>query len=145
MDELKEEKKSYKELEKRYDDLYVQYIKDRYAIIDAKKAELEDLKDEYEYNRLMLEKPLKAEKYRLKALKRKEHRLLNEAPRRGLLEEIGNSVSHGVGALFGIAALVLMILKADSPLSLMAAIIYGSCIFFQMLFSGMVPRTQEVG
>ena len=82
MDEIKEEKKSYKELEKRYDDLYVKYIKDRYAIIDAKKAELEDLKDEYEYNRLMLEKPLKAEKYRLKALKRKEHRLLNEAPRR---------------------------------------------------------------
>ena len=135
MDEIKETKKSYKELEKRYDDLYAQYIKDRYAIIDAKKAELEDLKDEYEYNRLMLEKPLKAEKYRLKALKRKEHRRLNEGPKRGLLEEIGNSISHGVGALFGIAALVLMILKADSPLSLMAAIIYGSCIFFQMLFS----------
>jgi len=60
---------------------------------------------------------------------------LNEAPKRNLLEEIGNAVTHGVGALFGIAALVLMILKSTDGWSLAAAIIYGSCIFLQMLFS----------
>ncbi|MBP5091986.1 MAG: hemolysin III family protein [Bacilli bacterium] len=60
---------------------------------------------------------------------------MNEGPRRGLLEEIGNSVSHGVGALIGAAALILMVLKSHDALSLMAAIIYGTCFFLQMLFS----------
>ena len=37
-------------------------------------------------------------------------RALNEAPKRSVLEEIGNSVSHGVGCLFGMIALVFMLL-----------------------------------
>lgn len=135
MDEIEGRKRSYKKFQKQYDELYAKYQEDRFAIIDQKKKELEDLKDEYEYNRLLIEAPLKAEKYRLKATKKREHRKMNEGPRRGLLEEIGNSVSHGVGALIGAAALILMILKSHDALSLMAAIIYGTCFFLQMLFS----------
>ncbi|MCR5078477.1 MAG: hemolysin III family protein [Bacilli bacterium] len=78
---------------------------------------------------------MKAEKYRIKVEKKKEHRRLNEAPTRRTLEEIGNAITHGVGALIGIAFMVLMILKADDGLSLAAAIIYGSCFTLQMLFS----------
>lgn len=135
MDKDKAEKETYDELQKQYDDLRAQYLKDKYAIIDAKKQELEDLRDAYTIDRLAIEKPLKAEKYRLKVERKKRNRALNEPPKRRLLEEIGNSVSHGVGALIGIACLVLMILKATDALSLTAAIVYGVCFTFQMLFS----------
>lgn len=137
MDKNKAEKEIYDELQKQYDDLRTQYLKDKYAIIDAKKQELEDLRDAYNINRLAIEKPLKAEKYRLKVERKKRNRALNEPPKRRLLEEIGNSVSHGVGALIGIACLVLMILKATDALSLTAAIVYGVCFTFQMLFSSL--------
>ena len=33
-----------------------------------------------------------------------------EPPRRSILEEVGNAVTHGIGALAGIAGLVLLIL-----------------------------------
>lgn len=137
MEKNKAEKETYDELQKQYDDLRAQYLKDKYAIIDAKKQELEDLRDAYNINRLAIEKPLKAEKYRLKVERKKRNRALNEPPKRRLLEEIGNSVSHGVGALIGIACLVLMILKATDALSLTAAIVYGVCFTFQMLFSSL--------
>jgi hemolysin III len=126
---------TYKEMKKEYRDLEKKYIEDREKIIDEKHNQLEDLKDQYKLDRIVLRKPLKAEEYRIKIEKKKKHRMLNDAPRRKTLEEIGNSVSHGVGALLGILFLVLMILKSTTPLSLTAAIIYGTCFFLQMLFS----------
>ena len=130
------DKKAYRELRNRYTALKLSYIRKKNEIKDAKKAEIEELHDAYVVEKLSIEKPMKAERYRIKAEKRKEHRRLNEAPKRKLLEEIGNAVSHGVGALIGIACLVLMILKSvDRPLALTAAIIYGTCFTLQMLFS----------
>ena len=129
------DKKQYKSLKKEYGELKAKYRKDRYAIIDNKRDELESLHDEYKIAKLEIEEPLKAEKYRIKVEAKKEHRRLNEAPTRRTLEEIGNAVSHGVGALVGITFLVLMILKSHDAWSLAAAIIYGSCFFLQMLFS----------
>lgn len=127
--------KKYKGYKKEYDDLQISYYQNKYAIKDAKKRELEDLKFQYKIDKASIRSPLKAEKVRIKIEKKKIHRQMNEAPRRKLLEEIGNATSHGVGALFGIAALILMLLKANTPLSYTAAAIYGSCIFLQMLFS----------
>lgn len=130
------DKKAYRELRKRYTALKLSYIRDKNDIKDAKKAEIEKLHEQYVIDRLSIEKPLRAEKYRLKVEKKRHNRRLNEAPKRKLLEEIGNAVSHGVGALIGIACMVLMILKAEGrPLALTAAIIYGTCFTFQMLFS----------
>lgn len=43
-------------------------------------------------------------------------------------EEIANSVSHGVMALFGVLALVLLILKADGPWEMLSAIVFGISI-----------------
>ena len=129
------DKEQYKTLKKEYGELKAKYRKDRYAIIDNKRDELETLHDEYKIAKLEIEEPLKAEKYRIKVEKKKEHRRLNEAPTRRTLEEIGNAVTHGVGALVGITFLVLMILKSHDAWSLAAAIIYGSCFFLQMLFS----------
>lgn len=128
-------KDEYKELRSRYKENKRKYREDRFRIKDEKKLELEHRHDDYVIDKLTIEKPLKAEKYRLKVERKYRNRLLNEAPKRRTLEEIGNSITHGVGALVGILFLVLMILKSHDALSLTAAIIYGSCFFLQMLFS----------
>ena len=134
---MEETKKNYEELQKKYDDVKANYVSNYFALKDKYKKDQEELRDQFKIDMLMVEKPLKAEKYRLKVEKKKRNRALNEPPRRGLLEEIGNSVTHGVGALFAIAALVLMIIKADTGFKVASAIIYGTCFFFQMFFSCM--------
>ncbi len=40
-------------------------------------------------------------------------------------EEIANAVSHGVMAIFGIVAMVLLIIKADTTLGIVSAILFG--------------------
>ena len=45
-------------------------------------------------------------------------------PKRPILEEIGNSVTHGIGALFAIVAMVLMLVFADGGMQIASAIIY---------------------
>jgi hemolysin III len=64
-----------------------------------------------------------------------QSRLRNEPPKRSLLEEIGNAVTHGVGALFAIAGFVLLLLKSDSPVKLLCAIVYGLCLLMMFLMS----------
>ena len=62
-------------------------------------------------------------------------RAANEPPRRSILEEVGNAVTHGVGALFAIAGLVLLLLHSDTSLKLLCAIVYGSCLVMMFLMS----------
>ena len=45
-------------------------------------------------------------------------------PRRSLMEEIGNSVTHGLGSVFSIVALVLMLVFSSSPSESVAASLY---------------------
>jgi len=40
-------------------------------------------------------------------------------------EEIANAISHGVMALFGIVAMILMLIKSDSGIEIFAAIVFG--------------------
>ncbi len=40
-------------------------------------------------------------------------------------EEIANAVSHGIMAIFGVVALVLMLIKSDTTIEVMSAIIFG--------------------
>ena len=59
---------------------------------------------------------------------RKENNKLEkkiDLPKYKLGEELINAISHGVGVLLSIAALVLCIIKADSGIGLFSAIIYG--------------------
>lgn len=75
---------------------------------------------------------------------KKDYRKLDkkiELPKYKLGEELINSISHGVGALLSIAALVLGIIKADSGLALFAILIYSissiilyliSCIYHSL-------------
>ena len=126
---------NYKDLKKEYSDLKLNYIRNKNQIKDLKRDELITLKEEYKINKLKIEKPLKAEKYALKVEQKRINRKKNEPPHRLLLEEIGNSVTHGVGAIIALACLVLMLIKSNSPLEYVASSIYGTCFFLQMLFS----------
>lgn len=72
-----------------------------------------------------------AEKEPIKA----EHRRRNEAPVRPLLEEIGNAVTHGVGAVLAIVGLILLLLKSDTGLKMTASIVYGLSMSIMMTMS----------
>ena len=62
-------------------------------------------------------------------------RAANEPPKRSILEEVGNAVTHGVGALFAVAGLVLLLLRSSSPLKLLCSIVYGFCLVMMFLMS----------
>ena len=133
--ETQERNRKIRDLRQKKRELRREYRESRSQMKTQNRFALEDLHDEYRVQKAMVSDPLKAEKKIASVEKKKENRRKNEPPRRALLEEIGNSVSHGVGALVAIAFLVLMVLKAHNALSLTAAIVYGSCFFLQMLFS----------
>ncbi len=90
-------------------------------------------------NEKVEEKESKKRKKREKELRlqpiKEERRKKNSPPERGLLEEIGNSVTHGVGAILAIVGLVLLLLKSATPLQYLASIVYGLCIFIMMVMS----------
>ena len=58
----------------------------------------------------------------------------NDPPKRAVLEEIGNAVTHGVGSLFAIAAFILMLLASDTVPEYVGASIYffGLFVMFTM-------------
>ena len=65
----------------------------------------------------------------------KPERAVQEAPRRGVLEEVGNAVTHGIGALLSVAGLVLLLLKADTVAKTVSACVYGACLILLFLMS----------
>ena len=56
-------------------------------------------------------------------------------PRRGVLEEVGNAVTHGVGSLFSIFVFVLMLIKSESVIETISAIIYFVGMFMMFTMS----------
>lgn len=50
-------------------------------------------------------------------------------------EEIGNSVTHGVMALFAVVATILMYLKCETPRAYVGVTIFGVCMFLLYLMS----------
>ena len=55
-------------------------------------------------------------------------------PRRSVLEEIGNAVTHGVGSIFSIVAFILMLTHANDTKEVISACLYffGLFILFTM-------------
>ena len=64
-----------------------------------------------------------------------EWKRLNEAPKLSVLEEIGNAVSHGIGAALTIVALILLLQKSDTTLKMVGAIVYCVAMFFMFFNS----------
>ena len=67
--------------------------------------------------------------------RRERVRALNEPPRLTVGEEVLNAVSHGLGAALAVAGLVLLLLRSDTPLKIMASCFYGISLFVMMLMS----------
>lgn len=72
-----------------------------------------------------------------------------DPPKRSILEEIGNAVTHGVGAIFGIAALVVMLVLSENALERAGAVVYGvglsvmfsmSCLYHSFRHGAAVKR-----
>ena len=59
----------------------------------------------------------------------------NEPPKRSLLEEIGNAITHGLGAGLSIAGFVILLVYSDTGLKLMASLFYGICLKLLFLMS----------
>ncbi len=57
-----------------------------------------------------------------------------DPPKRALLEEIGNAVTHGAGSIFAVVAYILMMLAADTAFEYVGASIYffGLFVMFTM-------------
>ena len=108
-------------------------------------------KEEIKSLKLAKEEEKKLEKDRKKTIKkekkeeydikmapiREERRILNEAPCRPVLEEIGSAVSHGLGVIFTIVALILLLRKSDTPLKITASIVYSTAMMFMFFNSCM--------
>ncbi len=56
-------------------------------------------------------------------------------PKRCVLEEIGNSITHGLGTVFSIIALILMLVNSTTFNQTLSAIIYFLGLFFSMTTS----------
>ena len=56
-------------------------------------------------------------------------------PRRGILEEIGNAVTHGVGSLFAIFALILMLINSETNIEIISSVIYFVGMFMMFTMS----------
>ena len=72
-----------------------------------------------------------------------------DPPKRPLLEEIGNAITHGVGAVFALVALVLMLISSDSPIEVVSSVIYffgmfvmfmSSCLYHAFVYGSGVKR-----
>ena len=60
---------------------------------------------------------------------------VNEPPKRSVLEEVGNAVTHGVGALLSVVGMILLLLKSDTGIKVASSIIYGICMTTMFLMS----------
>src|SRR5574344_567940 len=67
-----------------------------------------------------------------------------EIPKYSLSEELISSISHGIGALLGIAALVLTIVYAKTPIAIVSSSIYGATLIvlytISCLYHSFSPR-----
>ena len=84
--------------------------------------------------------------YRAKTrLRRREGaRIRNGPPRLTGGEGVFNAVSHGVGGLLAIAAMVLLLLRSHTGLEIMASCFYGISMTVMMFMSGQFRRLQSL-
>ena len=116
------------------------------------------IKQDYHDTLADLKRSFKAKKHLAKGKYNREYRALlisegkplpKDPPKRSKLEEIGNSVTHGVGSAFAVAALVLMLVFARGAAEIAGAIIYfcgmlasfgASCLYHAFRHGSSVKR-----
>ena len=108
-----------------------EYKQQKRALKEQRQAVLHDWSEEEARER---SKYLAARRERI-ARRRQQRRMLSEPPVRPVLEEVGSSVTHGAGAALAVIALILLLMKARSPVAIFSAIVYGGCLFLMFLMS----------
>ena len=123
----------------------------RKALKAQEKKEKKELEEAFMHDRLVdkeIEKDINYKKRQAYIEKMtpkwEEWKRLNEAPHLTVLEEIGNSVSHGVGAILTIVALILLLQKSDTTLKIVASIVYCLAMFF-MFFNSCLYHSWKWG
>ena len=56
-------------------------------------------------------------------------KIIANPPKRSLLEEIGNSITHGLGSIFSVVAFILMLANADTTMEIIGASVYFGGLF----------------
>lgn len=79
----------------------------------------------------------KIDKIYFKSIKKADNLIKNEPPHLTTLEEVGNSVTHGIGALLAIVALVLLLSRSNTTLKIVASCFYGISMFLEMAMSSL--------
>ena len=129
-----QEKATQKELIKACRDRYREML-DPKAPIDA--CEIETEKDAQKAEKAAAKAAKKAEKQEKADQKRAKKRLLPviEPPKRAVLEEIGNAVTHGVGSLFAVWALISMLMHSHTAVQTVSACLYAGFMFIMFTMS----------
>lgn len=70
-----------------------------------------------------------------KEKRKNDIRKLNEPPQLTILEEVLNAIVHGIGAGLAIAGFILLLMKSDTVLKIIATCVYGISLFILMLMS----------
>ena len=86
----------------------------------------------------------KACRLELRSIRRAKAKLKNEPPCRTLQEEIFNAVSHGVGGLLAVAGMILLLLRSNTGLEVMASCFYGISMVI-MMFASAIYHAQKNG
>lgn len=94
---------------------------------------IKEIKKAYKMKKRAAKTAFREEKRRLKADYRKTSETYRpervksgavDPPKRGLLEETGNAISHGLGSVFAIVAYLLMLFTSDDGTDVVAASVY---------------------
>ncbi len=94
------------------------------------KSEIKDLKMN-KTEKVLTEKQLKKKQKKLENIKK------NQPPKLKVIEEIGNAVTHGIGALFAIVAFILMFKSSTTFVQYFGAIIYATSLFLMFAMSSL--------
>jgi len=58
-----------------------------------------------------------------------------DAPYRRAIEEVGNSITHGIGTIFSVTALILMLIKSTKGIQVFSSIVYFLGLFMMFTMS----------
>lgn len=107
--------------------------------LEKKNKKLNEEYEKIEYKRIKKNRhdEYKEPILKIKKEKKEKHRIINNPPLRTTLEEIGNSITHGVGFLLAVAGFIILLLKSDTGLKIMASIVYGISMMLMMLMSSL--------
>lgn len=131
--EIKEIKYSYKEEKRR---MKAAYKKNKWQNKRELKMKIESLREQHVRDLL-------------DAVSKKGKRTPVNPPKRAIIEEIGNATTHGLGSLFAVVALLLMLFKSDSAKDVVGASVYSfgllamftmSCLYHAFAHGSRVKR-----